>query len=508
MSQRQTADVGLILEGTYPYVLGGVSAWVDQIIRGLPDITFAIYFIGSKKADVVKQHYQLPPNVISLTELYLHDPLPPEEFHKEIDEVNLKSFYKALENFYLANSMHDRRSNFWLLLDELEKLPKPLRFENLNSDLQAWRILEKACTRYAPSVSFIDFFWTIRFLHLPVWALIRDRKRVPLARVYHSVSAGYAGLVGAMAARARNVPYILTEHGIYTKERIAEIAQADWIFEGDVDLDPSVGLGKLKQLWINFFLLLGQIAYDISDPIITLYEGNVYTQIEFGADSSKCRVIPNGIDPEKFNAIRTEVTARWTPEPSEKIIGFIGRIVPIKDVKTLIRAARLVCEKAKDVKFLVAGPYTEDPVYFEECTRMVKLLELEGKVVFMGMQKLMEVLPKMDVMVLTSISEGLPLVVLEAFAAGIPCVSTDVGACRELIFGRTQEDKELGRAGRITKILSPHETAAALLALIKNADQWQLASKAGRIRVEKYYRMSILLETYRKLYKDLAIKKP
>lgn len=508
MTQGQVADVGLLLEGTYPYVLGGVSAWVDQIIRGLPEVTFAIYFIGSKKEDVVKQHYQLPANVISLTELYLHDQLPPQEFKKGIDELKLKSFYKALEEFYLADSMEARRRNFWVVLDELEKLPEPIHFENLNSDYQAWKILERACARYAPSVSFIDYFWTIRFLHLPVWALIRDRKRVPMAKVYHSVSAGYAGLVGAMAARARNVPYILTEHGIYTKERIAEIAQADWIFEGDVELDGSSGLGKLKQLWINFFLLLGQLAYDISDPIITLYEGNIYTQIEFGADGSKCRVIPNGIDPEKFNAIRTEVMSRWNPEPQEKIIGFIGRIVPIKDVKTLIRAARLVCEKAKDVKFLVAGPYTEDPVYFEECTRMVKLLELEGKVVFMGMQKLMEVLPKMDVMVLTSISEGLPLVVLEAFAAGIPCVSTDVGACRELIFGRTPEDKALGKAGRITKILSPHETAAALLALIQNPQEWQKCSLAGRTRAEQYYRMSILLETYRNLYKDLGRKAP
>jgi glycosyltransferase involved in cell wall biosynthesis len=187
-----------------------------------------------------------------------------------------------------------------------------------------------------------------------------------------------------------------------------------------------------------------------------------------------------------------------------KYVGFVGRVVPIKDVKTLLRAARLVCEKCPEVQFLIAGPYAEDPGYFEECQKIVKLLVIEDKVHFLGMSKLMEVLPRMDVMVLTSISEGLPLVVLEAFAAGMPVVSTDVGACRELIFGRTAEDKALGRAGRLTKILAPQETAQALITILRSPKLWRQLGEAGRKRTENHYSMTSMLEAYRQLYRDCA----
>ena len=185
-------------------------------------------------------------------------------------------------------------------------------------------------------------------------------------------------------------------------------------------------------------------------------------------------------------------------------MGFIGRVVPIKDVKTLLRAARLVVEQCSDVQFLIAGPYSEDRDYFEECQKIVKLLKIEDKVDFLGKQKLMEIIPRIDVMVLTSISEGLPLVVLEAMAAGIPTVATDVGACRELIFGRTAEDKSLGRAGRLTKILSPQETAQSLIGILQNPDVWREMGNAGRKRVEEYYTMELMLQSYRELYRNLT----
>ena len=86
---------------------------------------------------------------------------------------------------------------------------------------------------------------------------------------------------------------------------------------------------------------------------------------------------------------------------------------------------------------------------------MVNEFGLEKIVLFLGSQNILKVLDQLDVMILTSLSEGLPLVILEAFSAGIPVVATDVGACRELIHGRTPEDQALGPAGIITKASSP-----------------------------------------------------
>ena len=505
-NENLPADVGLFLEGTYPYVMGGVSAWVDQIIRGLPDLTFSLFYIGSRKEADQEMQYSLPPNVVAISEVYLHDRISDSDLKPARISLKVRSeCYRWASNFYLSQSDSERTGAFWKMVDCLDVLDQQFTFGNICQDREAWDILKRAYEGYAPDESFIDFFWTLRFLHMPLWMLWRSRHRVPRARVYHSVSAGYAGFIGSVCARRNGVPFFLTEHGIYTKERIAEISQADWIYEKDTHrIAFSEGLGKLKQIWIGLFEFLGQIAYDRAERILTLYEGNALTQIEFGADRNKIEIVPNGIDPSKFNEIRRTILERWQPAPPVKYVGFVGRVVPIKDVKTLLRAARLVIEQCSDVRFLIAGPYSEDPDYFEECQKIVKLLEIEDQVDFLGRQKLMEVIPRIDAMVLTSISEGLPLVVLEAMAAGIPTVATDVGACRELIFGRTAEDKSIGRSGRLTKILSPQETAQALISILGNPSVWREMGASGHRRVEEYYTMRLMLDSYRELYLSLA----
>ena len=502
------ADVTLFLEGTYPYVLGGVSSWVQQIITGLPELKFSLLYIGAKQDPKAKQHYKLPDNVISVKEVYLHTELSRREQRRRRIPAELRiALYDLLAKFYLARTDAERMACFWAALDGLQEVEKRFRFGNLLRDREAWEILVEGYEEFCPDESFIDFFWTARFLHLPLWNLWKARDLVPPARVYHSVSAGYAGFLGAVTARRRQAPFFLTEHGIYTKERIAEISQADWIYEPDrFQINYSEGLGKLKQMWINLFMFLGKVAYDQATNIITLYSGNAATEVEFGADERKISIIPNGIEPTRFNAIYDQHMARWQASPEKKYVGFIGRVVPIKDVKTLLRAARIVCERMPEVEFLIAGPYAEDPTYFDECSKIVKLLHIEEKVHFLGMSKIMDVLPRMDVLVLTSISEGLPLVVLEGMAAGKPNVCSDVGACRELMFGRTPADRALGRAGRLTKIMSPAETAHALIGILSNPETCVKMGVAGRRRAEEFYSMTAMLGAYRDLYHQLAGK--
>ena len=69
---------------------------------------------------------------------------------------------------------------------------------------------------------------------------------------------------------------------------------------------------------------------------------------------------------------------------------------------------------------------------------------------------------------LTSFSEGQPLVILEAYACGLPVIATDVGACREMIEGRTEEDRGIGPSGIVTRVATPQETAAALVRLARD----------------------------------------
>ena len=70
--QARQADIALLLEGTFPYVSGGVSSWVDQIIRAFPELRFAIVFIGSRREDYEDMKYRLPDNVVHLEAHYLY----------------------------------------------------------------------------------------------------------------------------------------------------------------------------------------------------------------------------------------------------------------------------------------------------------------------------------------------------------------------------------------------------------------------------------------------------
>ena len=132
---------------------------------------------------------------------------------------------------------------------------------------------------------------------------------------------------------------------------------------------------------------------------------------------------------------------------SRPTLGLIGRVVPIKDIVTCIRAAAHVRDAVPDAEVLIIGPTDEDPQYFEDCKALVEELGLGDTVRFTGRMNILDALAQLDVVLLSSISEAQPLVLLEAGAAGLPCVTTDVGSCREIIVGPDGEVPHLGRAG-------------------------------------------------------------
>ena len=236
--------------------------------------------------------------------------------------------------------------------------------------------------------------------------------------------------------------------------------------------------------------------YDHADTIIALYDGNRQRQIKDGADAARTQVIPNGIDLPKWTAA---LQAR--PDGILPVVGLIGRVVPIKDVKTFIRALRGVVSAMPHVQGWIVGPEEEDPAYVSECRSLVASLGLEDNVLFLGFQSIQNILPQLGLMVLTSISEAQPLVILEAWAAGIPVVSSDVGSCRELIEGGIAQDRDLGLAGEVVAIADPQATSRAILGLLRDPQRWQAAQASGLQRVHRYYGENLMFERYRTLYR-------
>jgi glycosyltransferase involved in cell wall biosynthesis len=177
--------------------------------------------------------------------------------------------------------------------------------------------------------------------------------------------------------------------------------------------------------------------------------------------------------------------------------------VPIKDVKTFIRAVKIVVAALPGARAVIAGPGDEDPEYLAECQALAATLGVAERVEFTGRVDVKQIYPRIDVLVLTSISEGLPLVILEAAAAGIPVVSTDVGACRELLEGRLPADRALGASGLVTGLADPAATARAILGLARDPGLREEMGRAARARVRAHYQEADLIRRYREIYRDL-----
>jgi glycosyltransferase involved in cell wall biosynthesis len=275
-----------------------------------------------------------------------------------------------------------------------------------------------------------------------------------------------------------------------------EIDQADWIYvQRQLPMTLAVGPGFFKELWARLFYRLSRLTYAHADLIVTIFEGNRQAQIHDGADPARTLVIPNGVAIGRFAGLDRVAAA-----PGRFRVGFVGRVVPIKDVKTFIRAIKIVAGSLPGIRATLVGPIDEDEEYVAECRTLAATLDLEDHVTFVGKADVRAFYREMDVLVLTSISGGLPLVILEAFAAGVPVIATDVGGCRELLEGRGGEDRALGPSGLVTGLANPAATAAAILALARDPGLREEMANAGRVRVRKFYDESDLVRSYRDLY--------
>jgi glycosyltransferase involved in cell wall biosynthesis len=493
------ADVGLLLEGTFPYVAGGVSSWVNQMIRGFPDVRFAVVFIGSLEEEYGEQKYELPDNVVHFERHYLYEKRAAPEIRKVEGDTAMFAVVEEMHRYFRAPHAHaEGRALFQQLAPELAG--GRLSQEDFLYSHRSWDFLSAQYREFSSDPSFVDYFWTVRTMHGPVWILADIAKNLIPCRAYHTVSTGYAGLLGALLKHRTGKPLILSEHGIYTKERRIDLFNAHWIPDNRVvfQRDPTE-IAYFRQMWMRFFEGIGKICYDAADSIIALFEGNRRRQIEDGADPERTINIPNGIDIARYAAVREQRPARTPP-----VLSLIGRVVPIKDVMTFIRSMRTVVNRLPEAEGWIIGPEDEDPEYAQECHNLAASLGLENKVNFLGFQTMTDVLPQVGVVVLSSISEALPLVLLEGFAAGVPAVATDVGACRQLVYGLDAEDQALGAAGAVVGIADPQSLAAAALELLTDRDKWNAASTAAIRRVETYYRQDQMFGRYRAIYEAHA----
>jgi glycosyltransferase involved in cell wall biosynthesis len=526
------ADVCLLVEGTYPFVSGGVSSWVHDIILGHPELRFAVLNVGSHPAAYGEPRYQLPDNVVGLHRVFCQETARPPldgaaraDLREQIRDLRTTVDTRAEPSRVLSGlrRMHldgagDSEAQ-QSILDDLAT--NDLALDELLYGRASFDLLTQLSDRAAADAPFLDLFWHFRAIHVPMLRLLAAP--VVPAACYHAIATGYAGLLAAVWSRRTQRPLALTEHGIYAREREMELARADWIRDAAETDDGGFGLrtatwaphvSPLRKIWSGFFRALSRLAYAQAGRIVTLSDVNRVKQIADGAPSAKIEIVPNGVDlPDDAPALEAPIDdeapggglIELRPPPLR--VGFVGRVVPIKDLITFIRACDLALHSV-DLEVRVIGPMDEDAAYATRCRDLVARLGRADQIAFVGPMPPAAIYGALDVVVLTSFSEGQPLVILEAYARGVPVIASDVGACREMVEGREAADREIGPSGFVTRVATPKETAAALVRLARDPKLRRRMGEAGQRRVAAYYQRRGMLASYRALYAAMGAGDP
>ncbi|WP_102692266.1 GT4 family glycosyltransferase PelF [Rummeliibacillus pycnus] len=465
----------LIAEGSYPYVTGGVSSWIHGLMSSMKEHEFIIYAIGAETKQKGKFKYDLPSNLVEIKEIFLDEYL--FEKKKWGKRYNLSSQQKESLISLLS-------SNHIVNWNDLFDLIRSKEFTSVGEFLTSkdyFDLVEHLGKNEYSQVPFTELFWTISSMLLPLLSTIRHE--IPQADIYHAVSTGYAGVIGALAKHLHNKPLLLTEHGIYSREREEEIIKADWV------------KGYFKDLWINYFYTLSGSIYTAADQVITLFNRNKEIEVELGCPEEKIRIIPNGVEITDYQDLKS------IPDDGVIRIGAIVRVVPIKDIKTMIQSFALVEKEIPNVELYIMGPVEEDPTYYNECLRMVDEMGIKH-IIFTGMVQIKDYLGRIDFFLLTSISEGQPLAILEGLACAKPFVCTNVGGCKELLMGGP--DDRYGQAGFITPVMHYEEIANNILKLCKDQKLREQFGQSGFERVKVNYKRNEFISSYRQLYQLLG----
>lgn len=463
--------VCIVVEGAYPYLTGGVSSWIQRMLLELEDIDFIIQTLIIDRNQTKEMQYDIPKNVIEIQEIYLFD--------NEYDQTNQKIKLSSAEYDAFKSLFYGENIQWGVIFEFFHQHPI-----SLNELLRSKDFLDLTKSFYSAHYSdlvFTDFLWMMRSMYEPLFSVLTS----PLieADLYHSLSTGYSGVLASMQKHVYDSRFLLSEHGIYTREREEELIKADWV------------TGSYKDIWINQFYKLSSCAYELSDKVTSLFIESKEIQIELGADHKKTLVIPNGVNMEQFEKLEGK------EEQDEAInVGAILRVTPIKDVKTMISAFYLAKQSEPKLKLWLIGPLDEDPEYVEECEELIADLEL-ADVFFTGTVNVKDYIGKMDFMALSSLSEGQPLVILEGFSARNPYITTNVGDCRNLVYG--VEGDDFGDAGIVVPIMNTEKMSEAMITLAVDEELRKEMGNNGYNRAKKYHQNSDIYGRYHNLYMDL-----
>ncbi|MBZ5630067.1 MAG: glycosyltransferase family 4 protein [Acidobacteriia bacterium] len=213
-----------------------------------------------------------------------------------------------------------------------------------------------------------------------------------------------------------------------------------------------------------------------------------------GGCGQKVRVINNGIDLSRFAAATPTLREEFGADYHGPLVGFVGRLSPEKGPQYLVRAAADVLRYRPDAKFVLVGSGPER----ERLQKAVASLGIEGSVRFVGQRADMpSVYASLDVIVLPSVSEGLPLTILEALAAKRAVVASDVGGVPSIVIHE--------KTGLLVPPGDVPALAASIERLLDDACLRRQLGCSGYDLVKEHYSATTMAERYSAVYRDALV---
>jgi polysaccharide biosynthesis protein PelF len=475
--------VALVSEGSYPFHPGGVSLWCHQLIQGMPEHSFTVVALTVDGTE--RSKWSAPDNLTEVVNIPLWGPpsrrrrwrrTPPASFAQhyeallrtilqplteEHEAARTDEFVAALRGLYEYAQEGDLTSAM-ICNDSLDRLRRAWHDAGLDDDRPG---------AVGPLTLRDTLTAADRIEHL-----LRSLSHPPVqADVCHLAMNGTSALVGLASKWAYDTPLVVSEHGVYLRERYLSLAAED---------QPKA----VQVIAMRFTRRLTAGAYRSADVLAPHSSYNSRWQLYGGADPARMRTMYNGINPSDFPTAQGE--------PEDPTIVFVGRIDPLKDLHTLIQAFAIVRERFPNARLRMFGPVPAgNEPYHTSCVKLVADLGLSDAATFEGhISRQADAYEAGHLVALTSVSEGFPFTVVESMSMGRPQVCTNVGGVSEAV----------GEAGFLVPTRDPKAVADACVRLLEDPDLRRSFGLLARQRVLDLFTLDQWTNAYREVYAELV----
>jgi len=487
--ERSDIDVLLTTEGTYPFVTGGVSTWAHQLVTGLDDMRFVVYSVVANTNMAVR--YEVPASVAHVVQVPLWGTEDSAEFSprpgwiarrtrrpgRHFESQFLPAYAQLVISVALGEGGPD---DLVAALCALSEYADRYSLKLAMRDGRTWRLFRDTLGAH-PLFRKLTTFEAVD-LARSVYRYLAPLDYPPeLPGIVHASAAAFCAIPAVVLRERWGVPFLLTEHGVYYRERLLALGR------NNTNSPYRVFLS-------NFYAAVVAMAYSRADLIAPVARFNASWEMRLGVDESKIHPMPNGVDPERFPLVRPAGSG-----DGPLTLVAVARLERLKDIHTLLRAFALVRPRIPGVRLEIHGPES-DAAYARSCYALADQLGLGEACAFRGpTADVGAALNAGDIAVLSSISEGFPFAAVEALMAGRPMVATEVGGVPEVVrppYG------SLVAPGR------PAALADAICAMAEDRADLARRGRLGREAVLASYTLQVFLDGYRWLYDEVRDRVP